>query len=95
MLYEKVKDRKDYFLWQHCLKSLISVGSNLAEGNKRGKKEQLQFIVISKGSMAEFEFQYSLLMISGGQTEILLQIDKIKAMTHKLWSVVRGQMSDV
>jgi len=91
MVYDQVKDRKDYYLWNHALKSIISIGSNLAEGNKRGKKEQIQFILISKGSIAEFEFQYSLLNIKS--EEIPLQIDKIKAMTHGLWSAVRGQMS--
>ena len=93
LLYDILKSRKDYYLWQHCLKSLVSVGSNIAEGNKRGKKEQLRFMDFADGSMAEFEFQYSLLKIDS--TEIPDKVDKIKAMMYKLrMSVVGSRRSD-
>jgi len=90
ILYKELSKSKDYFIWQHCLKSLISVGSNLSEGNKRGLKEQLQFIRIAEGSMAEFEFQLSLIGIFKEQFD---KIDKIKAMIYKLKSAVRSRES--
>lgn len=92
ILFPIFKKRKDYFLWQHGLKSLISVGSNLTEGNKRSKKEQLYFISIAEGSMAEFEFQLSLMKIVIQCNDL---IDKIKAMIYKLKSAVRNRKSEV
>ena len=90
ILKENVEKRTDYYLWQHVLKTLISVGSNLAEGNKRGSKEQIRFIRIAEGSMSEFEFQFSLLQIY--DDKMYDKIDKIKAMIYKLReSVVRGR----
>jgi len=91
-IYESVKNRKDCFLWNHCLRTLVSVGSNLAEGNKRSNKEQLRFIRIANGSMAEFEFQYSLLNIINSKNDCL--IDEIKAMTYSLKSAVCRLRSD-
>ena len=75
-------DEYKYTLNQHTLRTTISIGSNLAEGNKKSKKDFLRFINISEGSIAELEFQLSLYNCE--DDELLDLIDKIKACIYKL-----------
>lgn len=73
----------DYTLNNHIIKTVISIGSNIAEGNKRDSiKECLRFLNISLSSVEEFKFQLSL--YNNDNKEILNLIEKIKATTIKI-----------
>ncbi len=54
-MFDKVKD---YGLVNQITRAAVSVPSNIAEGSERQtKKEFIQFLYISKGSIAEFRTQ--------------------------------------
>lgn len=58
MLYEVLKDCKDYGLKDPMLRAAVSIPSNLAEGSERNSiPEFKRFINIAKGSAAELRTQ--------------------------------------
>lgn len=58
MLYELLKDCKDYGLKDQMLRAAVSIPSNLAEGSERNSiPEFKRFINIAKGSAAELRTQ--------------------------------------
>lgn len=75
----KINQEFKYTLNQQIIRSCISIGSNIAEGNKRSFKEFLHFIKISLGSLEEYQFQISLYPNITNLSEILDLSEKIKA----------------
>lgn len=58
MLYELLKDCKDYGLKDQMQRAAVSIPSNLAEGSERNSiPEFKRFINIAKGSTAELRTQ--------------------------------------
>ena len=53
----------NYSLNQQITRAAISVGSNVIEGQRRGKKEFCRFLDIAIGSCSEVQFQLSLFPI--------------------------------
>lgn len=66
-----------YTLNQQLVKSIVSVGSNLVEGQRRGNKEFLRFLDIAIGSAAEVKFQLELYAIDNDISYLLDLSDKI------------------
>lgn len=91
LVKEELKNSKEYDLTKHALRSIVSIGSNIAEGNERTSKEFIRFINISLGSLAEFEFQWQLFNIKN--LEIENKISKIRAMSISLKSSIAGRDS--
>jgi four helix bundle protein len=60
----------------HIIRTTVSIGSNISEGNEKSKKEFIRYLNIAIGSCNELRFQIKLL---GGNEEIYKMIDKIKA----------------
>lgn len=71
-----------YNLNNHILRTVISIGSNIAEGNSLSDKMAIKHFIIAKGSCTELIFQISL--YKDDTTQIIDKIDKIKAVCHKL-----------
>ena len=93
MIKKALKDNKNYDLIKHTLRSIVSVGSNIAEGNERGSKEFIRFIRMAKGSLSELKFQWSLFNINN--EEINDKIQKITAMMINLNSSIVNRKSEV
>jgi len=73
----------NYTLNQHLIKTVISVGSNISEGNERKSDiEFARFLNIALSSISELEFQLSL--YDDDDIEILNLIKKIRATTINL-----------
>lgn len=54
MLYDELRELKDYGFKDQILRASVSVMNNIAEGFDRGSKRELkQFLVIARGSIAE------------------------------------------
>ncbi len=54
-VYKELRNLKDYGFKDQITKSSLSIASNIAEGmEKESLKEQIRFLEISKGSVAEF-----------------------------------------
>ena len=54
-VYRELKNFKDYGFKDQITRSALSIASNIAEGTeKESLKEQIRFLEISKGSVAEF-----------------------------------------
>ena len=70
---------------QHILRTVVSVGSNIAEGNAfKGKQRQI-FFNIAKGSIEELKFQIGLYSLDVEFHDRLIDlIDKISAILYKL-----------
>ena len=64
------------------IRSSISVGSNIAEGNERVGKDRNHFFSIALGSLEECRFQLSLYLEYNGECEELL--NKIRGVVFKL-----------
>lgn len=87
---EKFPRTEIYGLTNQLRRAAVSVGSNIAEGSKRGSyKEFLQFLRIAQGSGAEIETQLTiarnLKFISDKDfTELLEELNYIMRMLTKL-----------
>ncbi len=94
-LYSITKDfpkEEVYGLISQIRRSVISIASNIAEGAARGsKKEFIQFLYISLGSIAELETQLLLSKRLGylSSDAIFSNIDKIRQMILGLISYLK------
>jgi len=67
-------------LHNHIIRTIVSIGSNIAEGNQRQSgKEFIRFLNISLGSIAELEFQLSLLKYDLNINQLVEMMNKIRA----------------
>lgn len=73
----------NYTLNQHIIRTVISIGSNIAEGNNLSEKLFIKHLYIAIGSCDELSFQVSL-YDDENCIDILDMIDKIKATCYKL-----------
>lgn len=98
-LYKWFDDRFDdrHDINRHAKRTIISIGSNISEGNKRNShKEFIRFLNISLGSIAEFEFQIELLSCHKEEYDYLNEkIGVIRAMTINLKKSVSCLLSPV
>ena len=78
-------DYTDNILKAQIIRATISIGSNIAEGNKRKGKDYNRFLTISEGSIAELEFQLSLINEQRDQILDLLVFLYIKAFITFSW----------
>jgi four helix bundle protein len=90
MVYEKIKQFKNYGLKNQMERSSISVPSHISEGFKRkSNKEFIQYLYIAEGSCSELRTQIYLckelgLLNTDYVIVILEQTKKISAMLYKL-----------
>lgn len=74
-----------YTLNQHIVRTVVSVGSNIAESNSRKGKDKIRFLTIAEGSIEELKFQLSLYSVPIELYDNVFDlIDKIKATVYKL-----------
>ena len=68
------------------LRSSLSVGSNLAEGKERSKKEFKRYVDISRGSLEELRFQIEVISeeYNIDSKDIIEQINLIGKRTYRL-----------
>ena len=81
-LYANKYPALQYTLNQQIIKSAVSIGSNIAEGNQREGKDRNHFFNIVLGSLEECRFQVS--CYSSYNQELEDKFDKIKATIIKL-----------
>lgn len=89
LIYDYVKKLPKFELYvsiPQILRSALSVGSNLAEGKNRDKKEFSRFVKISRGSLDELKFQIQVTAEEYriDSEEIIKQIELIGKMTYNL-----------
>jgi four helix bundle protein len=97
--YNVFSEVKDYGLVNQISRAIVSVPSNIAEGAERQtKKEFIQFLYISKGSVAEFRTQVyiagKLSKISAEDTKLLTdEAMEISKMLQGLISSIRASVN--
>jgi four helix bundle protein len=91
--------KRDYSLRDQIRRSVISIASNIAEGDERGTdREAVRFFYIAKGSLAELRIQLQIANEVGYlENEFFLTLDKecedLGKMVGKLIKV-RAQLND-
>jgi four helix bundle protein len=83
-----------YTLNPQIIKAAVSIPSNIAEGNERGKKEFLHFINIARGSLKELKIQLEILndiciINDSYYDQIFNLIDEVGKMTHGLKNQIK------
>jgi four helix bundle protein len=74
-----------YSINQHILKTALSIGSNIAEGNSLRGNYFYKHLLIAIGSLGELEFQLKVYNIDINEKEIVIDLmNKIKATCLKL-----------
>ena len=82
-VYKELKNLKDYGFKQQITRSSLSISSNIAEGmEKESLNEQIRFLEIAKGSVAEFITQ----------VYIGIEIEYIKKNTGFEWIKISNQI---
>lgn len=88
-LMKKMPREELYSLSDQIKRSAVSIPSNIAEGQSRGKKEFLHYLRISQGSLAELETQLmitvDLQFLEKNQVETLLQ--QITSLRRQLFTL--------
>lgn len=88
-LMKKMPREELYSLSDQIKRSAVSIPSNIAEGQSRGKKEFLHYLRISQGSLAELETQLmitvNLQFLEKNQVETLLQ--QITSLRRQLFTL--------
>jgi four helix bundle protein len=57
LVYESLRESKDFGLRDQMQRSAVSIPSNIAEGYERSDKDFVRFLSIAKGSAAELRTQ--------------------------------------
>ena len=85
-LCKRLPKSEQYVLIPQITRSVISVPSNLAEGQQRGDKEFKRFIRIARGSLFELKVQLEICnkLFNINVDDELLLIDEIGKMTNGL-----------
>lgn len=83
---------EQYVLIPQMLRSVISIPSNLAEGQQRTDKEFIRFINIARGSLFELKVQLEIVLDQYGLNihEAFEDIDEIGKMTYGLLLKLRS-----
>jgi len=94
LISKQIPDEERFGLTQQIRRAVVSVPSNIAEGQARGTKEFLHFLNISKGSLSEVETQLilarNLEFISNDDcSEILIQIESLQRQLNSLTSSLK------
>jgi four helix bundle protein len=92
-IIKKLPKEEMYSLSDQIRRSAVSIPSNIAEGSSRNsKKEFIQFLYISLGSLCELETQLKICINIGylqNLEDIFLQTEKIKKMINALISSLK------
>ena len=92
-IVKKLPKEEVYSLSDQIRRSAVSIPSNIAEGSSRSsKKEFIQFLYISLGSLCELETQLKIcinIRYLQNLEDIFLQIEKIKKMINALISSLK------
>jgi len=92
-IVKKLPKEEMYSLSDQIRRSAVSIPSNIAEGSSRNsKKEFVQFLYISLGSLCELETQLKICINIGylqNLEDIFLQTEKIKKMINALISSLK------
>ena len=92
-IIKKLPKEEMYSLSDQIRRSAVSIPSNIAEGSSRNsKKEFMQFLYISLGSLCELETQLKICINIGylqNLEDIFLQTEKIKKMINALISSLK------
>ena len=87
-LIRKLPREETYALADQMRRAVVSIPSNIAEGQSRGTREFIRFLKVAKGSRAELETQLLLCArrFRGNQQNALLsdQISKLQDLNSKL-----------
>ena len=57
LVYETLRDSRDYALRDQMQRAAVSIASSIAEGSERGGKDFSRFLRIARGSAAELRTQ--------------------------------------
>lgn len=91
---KKLPQKEKYVLIPQITRAVISIPSNLVEGQQRKDKEFIRFIHIARGSLFEVKIQLELIKELYGIpiTKELQLIDEIGKMTHGLLLKLRADI---
>jgi four helix bundle protein len=85
MLYELLRNSREYFIKDQILRAAVSIASNIAEGSERRTRADFnRFLSIAKGSAAELRTQIYLSHCIG-----LLREDDAAAIIKELKEISR------
>nr|WP_317623063.1 four helix bundle protein [Thiohalomonas denitrificans] len=94
-LTAKFPPEERYGLSQQMRRAAVSIPSNIAEGSGRNhSKEYLQFLAISRGSLAELETQLQIAVMLGfaqptyAAFELADRAGRLLTGLHKKWSTI-------
>ncbi len=99
-VHELMKNSKEYYLRDQILRATLSISNNIAEGFGRySKKEFVQFLNISKGSLNEVESMLFIMldmsMIDKTKLDqLLMTISDIRNLSNSLIHTILRKMEE-
>lgn len=87
----KGKSESKYYLNDHILKTIISIGSNIAEGNVLSDKSFIKHLNYAIGSCNELKFQFLLINVP---YECMDLLNKIMSTCYKLKNI-KNRISNI
>lgn len=97
MIYESIKNFRNYGLKNQMERSSISVPSNIAEGfDRKSNKEFIQYLYIAKGSCSELRTQIYLCKELGLLDGKLISsaLDRTKKISAMLYNLIETRKSN-